>query len=152
MGKIYSQCFKTLSILSSLLCFTTSFTVCMTIFHVRDICTNSAIHHWRIARKKILLHARHFAVALEKARLRENALNISFQLLSVAPTSESSILIMVASIPVYSPATSLVGNYIDNRLWSTMVDFQNWPFWISRCQLSNEGNPNSSLMDNNFHL
>ena len=77
------------------------------------------------SKKEILLHARHFAVALEKARLRENALNVSFQLLSVAPTSESSILIMVASIPVYSPATSLVRKYIDNRLWSTMVDFQN---------------------------
>ena len=117
------------------------------------ICTNEGgVYYLCNSKQEILLHARHFAVALEKARLRENALNISFQLLSVAPTSESSILIMVASIPVYSPATSLVGNYIDNRLWSTMVDFQNWPFWISRCKLSNEGNPDSSLMDNNFHL
>ena len=84
----------------------------MTIFHVRQICTNSAIHHWRIPRKKILLHARHFAVALEKTRLRRNALNVSFQLLSVGLTSETSILTMVASVPVYSPATSLVGKYV----------------------------------------
>ena len=64
------------------------------------------------SRKKILLHARHFAVALEKARLRKNALNVSFQLLSFVPTSETSILTMVASVPVYSPATSLVGKYV----------------------------------------
>ena len=64
------------------------------------------------SRKKILLHARHFAVALEKTRLRRNALNISFQLLSSALTSETSILTMVASVPVYSPATSLVGKYV----------------------------------------
>ena len=64
------------------------------------------------SRKKILLHSRHFAVALEKTRLRKDALNVSFELLSAGLTSETSILTMVASVPVYSPATSLVGKYI----------------------------------------
>ena len=74
---------------------------------------------------------------------------LSFLLLYIILTSESSILIMVASVPIYPPATSLVGKYINGIKFFKL---QNWPFGISGGKMSNEGNLDCSLVDNNFHL